>query len=83
MMLGQSTIGIFKAIADYVRNCRVTVRGNVSGIEELAEIRSGDILSGRSTSEEIDAAIELQCEGSCFGVMTFGSERVGRAAFSW
>jgi hypothetical protein len=32
-MLGQSTIGIFKAKADYMRNCKVAVEGNVSGIE--------------------------------------------------
>jgi hypothetical protein len=49
-MLGQSTIGIFKAKADYIRNCGVAVGGNVSGIEGLAEIRSGDSLAGITLS---------------------------------
>lgn len=61
----------------------MAVSGNVSGIERFAEIRSGNILPGKPTSEETDAAIELQCDESCFGVLTFGSEGVGRAAFSW
>ena len=39
----------------------MAVGGNVSGVDGLAEIRSGKFLSGKSTSEEIDAAIELQC----------------------
>jgi hypothetical protein len=82
-MLGQSTIGIFKAKADYIRNCKVAVAGNVSGIERFAEIRSGNVLSGKSTSEKIDAAIELQSEQSRFGVLTFGSEGIGQVAFSW
>jgi hypothetical protein len=82
-MLGQSAIAIFKAKPDYIRNCKVAVPGNVSGVEELAEIRSGKFLSGQSTSKEIDAAIELQCEESCFGVLTFGSEGVGQGTFSW
>lgn len=38
-MLGQSTIGILKAKADYMRNCKVAVEGNVSGIEPFVEIR--------------------------------------------
>ena len=76
-------IGIFKAKADYIRNCKVAVGRNVSGIEGFAEIRSGNVLSGKSTSEEIDAAIELQSEQSCFEVLTFGSEGVGQATFSW
>lgn len=82
-MLGQSAIGICKARADYIRNCKAAVAGNVSGIERFAEIRSGNVLSGNLTSEEIDAAIELQSEQSCFGVFSFGSEGVGQAAFSW
>lgn len=59
-MLGQSTVGIFKAKTDYIRNRKVAVEGNVSGVEGLTEIRNGKFLSGKSTSEEIDAAIELQ-----------------------
>ena len=82
-MLGQSTIGIFKAKADYIRNCKVAVAGNVSGIERFAEIRSGNVLSGKSTSEKIYAAIELRSEDSRFGVLTFGSEGIGQVAFSW
>jgi hypothetical protein len=82
-MLGQSTIGIFKAKADYIRNCKVAVGGNASGIESFVEIQVGSVLSWKSTSEEIDAAIELQSEESRFGVLTFGSEGIGRAAFSW
>jgi hypothetical protein len=70
-MLGQSTIGIFKAKADYIRNCKVAVRGNISGIEGLAEIRSGKLLSGKPTSEEIDAAIELQSAKTCVGSFDF------------
>ena len=82
-MLGQSTIGIFKAKANYIRNCKVAVGGNASGIASFVEIQSGSVLLWKSTSEEIDAAIELQSEESCFGVLPFGSEGVGQAAFSW
>ena len=82
-MLGQSTIGIFKAKADYIRNCKVAVGGNASGIESFVEIQVGSVLSWKSTSEEIDAAIELQSEQNCFGVLTFGSEEVGQVPFSW
>ena len=82
-MLGQSAIGIFKAKADYIRDCRVAVGEIVSGIERFAEIRSGNVLSRISTNEEIDAAIDLRSEQRCFGVLTFGSEGVGQAAFSW
>ena len=82
-MLGQSAIGICKARADYIRKCKAAVAGNVSGIDRFAEIWTGKFLSGKSTSEEIGAAIELQSEESCFGVWAFGSEGVGQAAFSW
>jgi len=61
----------------------VAVGGNASGIESFVEIQSGSVLLWKSTSEEIDAAIELQSEESRFGVLTFGSEGVGQAAFSW
>ena len=61
----------------------MAVGGNASGIESFVEIQSGSVLLWKSTSEEIDAAIELQSEESRFGVLTFGSEGVGQAAFSW
>jgi hypothetical protein len=79
-MLGQSTIGLFKAKADYIRNCKVAVAGNASGIKPFVEIQSGSVLLWKSTSEEIDAAIELQSEQRCFRVLTFGSEGIGQAA---
>jgi hypothetical protein len=58
----------------------VAVGGNASGIESFVEIQSGSVLLWKSTSEEIDAAIELQSEESRFGVLTFESEGIGRAA---
>jgi hypothetical protein len=49
-MLGQSTIGIFKAKADYMRNCKVAVEGNVSGIEPFVRDPGKRALAGITLS---------------------------------
>ena len=78
-MLGQSAIDIFKS------EKRLHQKRQSGGSREcfrhraVAEIRSGNVLSGKSTSEKIDAAIELQSEQSRFGVLPFGSEGIGQA----